>query len=151
MCVCARCACLVPGEARRGHWIPWNWSYRGLQAAMWLLGIKPPEEPVLLTAEPSLQPLVLFFFCCCCFLFVFLCASTSCSPGYLHLHPHGPHLWIIDDFTGGTHSLAARHVLLGGLPTFAAELMTVMPAEKSLSLQTQRRGWLSSLTLKKVI
>lgn len=24
--------CLVPTEVRRGHWIPWNWNYRWLQA-----------------------------------------------------------------------------------------------------------------------
>ena len=28
MYICAPCACLVPEEARRGHQIPWNWSYR---------------------------------------------------------------------------------------------------------------------------
>lgn len=22
------CACLVPSEVRRRHWMPWNWSYR---------------------------------------------------------------------------------------------------------------------------
>jgi hypothetical protein len=24
------CVCLMPMETRRGHWIPWNWSYRWL-------------------------------------------------------------------------------------------------------------------------
>lgn len=37
--VCAPCVCLVP-EARRGHHIPWDWSYRRLWAAMSVLGIK---------------------------------------------------------------------------------------------------------------
>lgn len=45
------------------------------------------------------------------------------------------HLWIIDDVIGRAHTLAARHILLGGLPTSAAELMSIMPTEKSL-----RRG-----------
>jgi hypothetical protein len=26
MYVCTPCVCLVSVEARRGHWIPWNWS-----------------------------------------------------------------------------------------------------------------------------
>ena len=33
--------CLVHGEAWRGHQVPWNWSYRQLWAAMWVLGIEP--------------------------------------------------------------------------------------------------------------
>ena len=48
------------------------------------------------------------------------------------------YLWIIDDIIGRAHTLAASQVLLGGLPTSAAELMSIMPAEKSLSLGTQR-------------
>lgn len=48
---------------------------------------------------------------------------------------HRCHLWIIDDVIGRAHTLAARHILLGGLPTSAAELMSIMPTEKSL-----RRG-----------
>nr|AAD00649.1 unknown [Homo sapiens] len=47
------------------------------------------------------------------------------------------YLWIIDYIIGRAHTLAASHVLLGGLPTSAAELMSIMPAEKSLSLGTQ--------------
>lgn len=35
------CKCAVAMEARRGHWIPWNWSYWWLLAAMWVLGIEP--------------------------------------------------------------------------------------------------------------
>lgn len=27
-------------EASRGHWIPVNWSYKQLEAAMWVLGTK---------------------------------------------------------------------------------------------------------------
>ena len=39
--------------------IPWNWSYRQLRTAMWLLGFEPKpleEQSVLLSSEPSLQP-----------------------------------------------------------------------------------------------
>jgi hypothetical protein len=25
--VCAQCMCLTPAEARRGHPVPWSWSY----------------------------------------------------------------------------------------------------------------------------
>jgi hypothetical protein len=41
MDVCVSHMCLVPAELRRGHWIPWNWSYRQLLAALWVLGAKP--------------------------------------------------------------------------------------------------------------
>ena len=57
--VCVLCVCLLPVKVRKGQWIPWGWIYRWLWAAMWMLGIKPSpleEQPVLLTAEPSLQP-----------------------------------------------------------------------------------------------
>lgn len=30
----------APTEARRGHWVPWRWSYRHLCAATWVLGIE---------------------------------------------------------------------------------------------------------------
>jgi hypothetical protein len=30
----------MPEEARRGHWIPWNWSYRWLLDSAWVLEIK---------------------------------------------------------------------------------------------------------------
>lgn len=33
--------CLVPKEARREHWVPWNLGYRWLWAAEWVLRIKP--------------------------------------------------------------------------------------------------------------
>ena len=35
---CIPYVCLLPAEARRGHQILWNWSYRWLSAAMWVLG-----------------------------------------------------------------------------------------------------------------
>lgn len=64
------------------------------------------------------------------------------------------HLWVIDALTGRTHTLAASHVLLGGLPTSAAELMSIMPTEESLSLGIRRRArvllqrtWSSSVTV----
>lgn len=27
----------APLEVRKGHWIPWDWRYRGLQVTMWVL------------------------------------------------------------------------------------------------------------------
>jgi hypothetical protein len=42
-----------------GHQILWNWSYRQVWAAMWVLELNPgplEEKVVLLTTEPSLQP-----------------------------------------------------------------------------------------------
>jgi hypothetical protein len=37
MCVCAHMHAVLV-EARRECWISWDWSYRGLWAAMWKLG-----------------------------------------------------------------------------------------------------------------
>ena len=42
--VCAPHVCLVPAEVRRGHWIPWIWSYEQLWAATWMLGIRPLQS-----------------------------------------------------------------------------------------------------------
>ena len=38
--VCVPCVYIVPAKARRGHCIPWNWSYRWL-CTQWVLGIQP--------------------------------------------------------------------------------------------------------------
>lgn len=49
----------APKEARRGHWLLWDWSYRCLFGpyGCWELNLGPLEEqPVVLTAEPPLQP-----------------------------------------------------------------------------------------------
>lgn len=32
--------CLMPAEARKGHRIPWDWSYSQLQVAVWMLETK---------------------------------------------------------------------------------------------------------------
>ena len=32
--------CVVSEKARRGCWIPWDWSYRW-QVVIWMLGIRP--------------------------------------------------------------------------------------------------------------
>lgn len=36
------CMCLGPAEVRRGHSVPWNWSFRWLWVTMWV--IKPKSE-----------------------------------------------------------------------------------------------------------
>lgn len=41
--LCTTCL-QVPSEARRGHCIPWNWSYRQLERAMWVVGFKPRDS-----------------------------------------------------------------------------------------------------------
>jgi hypothetical protein len=53
---------------------------------MWLLGIEPLEEqPVLLTAEPSLQLLLLLFLFNVFFFNFYLCVVSDClSVYYLH-------------------------------------------------------------------
>ena len=52
---------LLPVETRRGgHWIPYNWSYRWLLAAMWVLRINPGSpartigafKPWILSPDP---------------------------------------------------------------------------------------------------
>lgn len=78
---------LVLLEARPGHWIPWKWSYRQLRqlwATMWELNPGCLEEKsVLLTAEPTLQPLQLTFpldflwFLLCCFWQIYFCKQRT--------------------------------------------------------------------------
>lgn len=48
-----------------------------------------------------------------------------------------PYLRVIDDLVGRAHTLAAGHVLFGGLPASAAELVSIVPAEESLRLGMQ--------------
>jgi hypothetical protein len=54
----------MPSEARRGHKILGNWSYKGLWAAMWVQELNPAlqveEESVCLATGPTLY--ILFFF-----------------------------------------------------------------------------------------
>lgn len=63
MYISVSCVCLVPVEARRECQILWNCSYGQWLAAMWVLRTKfvnlgpGGEQPLLLTAEPSLQPI----------------------------------------------------------------------------------------------
>jgi hypothetical protein len=38
------CVCLMPREIRGGHQMPWNWSYRWLWAATWVLGTEPKSS-----------------------------------------------------------------------------------------------------------
>ena len=38
------CVCLVLTEARKGYQISWNWSYRQVWAAIWVLGIEPKSS-----------------------------------------------------------------------------------------------------------
>jgi hypothetical protein len=61
--VCILCWCLVPSEARRGHWIPWIWSY-SFELPRWCWELNPgplEEQPLLFLIAPSLKPIWLFF------------------------------------------------------------------------------------------
>lgn len=62
MCVCALHVCMVPTEARRGHWIPWDWRYRQLKSTMWVLRTEPESSAKagLLTTEHLSSPLYSF-------------------------------------------------------------------------------------------
>lgn len=71
----AKCgACSSSAAASEGHGklscshdprastrVPWNWNYRSLCAAVWVLGIEPEPcvEASVLPTEPALQPLIL--------------------------------------------------------------------------------------------
>lgn len=60
-CLSMHYICAVPIESRRGHQIPWEWSYRWLLATMWMLRTEPMSpgkavSTVLLSTEPSLYP-----------------------------------------------------------------------------------------------
>jgi hypothetical protein len=48
----------APEEARRECWILWNWNYKQLLAAMWMLGTEPmsPAKDKYLPDKPSFQP-----------------------------------------------------------------------------------------------
>lgn len=50
------CHKLVPSKARKGCWVPWNWSDGCLCTTVWVLrtGLGSPERAAL-TPEPSLQ------------------------------------------------------------------------------------------------
>lgn len=43
-CMSVYHVCTVPKETRRGHQIPWDWSYRRLLAIMWVRGIRPESS-----------------------------------------------------------------------------------------------------------
>lgn len=54
--VCVLCLCLVHMEARRGHQIFENWSYRcGPSCECWELNSPLEQQQVLLTLDPSLH------------------------------------------------------------------------------------------------
>lgn len=63
---CEACDCMVPVEAKRGHWILWNWSYYSCEprcgCLLLNLGLL-EDEQVLLTAEPSFSNLCVQNFC----------------------------------------------------------------------------------------
>jgi hypothetical protein len=49
------CVCLVPKMARRGHWVPCNWSYRLVRILWVTLGLWKSRQ---YTSAPILQSLV---------------------------------------------------------------------------------------------
>lgn len=65
MYICATLVCLVSTEARKGHWIPWNCSYRWLCVAMLVQEIESCSSKMqqcALTAGRSIQPQRTFIF-----------------------------------------------------------------------------------------
>jgi hypothetical protein len=48
-----------PEEARKGHQMPWNWSYRmSSQCGYWKMSLGPGRSHEHVKHEPSLKPLV---------------------------------------------------------------------------------------------
>lgn len=43
-CVCILPVCFLSMEARRRLWVPWDWSYRWLQAILWVLKTEPSSS-----------------------------------------------------------------------------------------------------------
>jgi hypothetical protein len=74
----------VPSESRKECWVPQSWSYRMLQAIMYVLVIESnclEEQPVLLTAKATLQPHLFcnikhHFICYKTYLFAYYCGQT---------------------------------------------------------------------------
>lgn len=66
--------CVVHKETRNRYWVRWNWSYRWLWPAMWMLGLNEPRpsgRPVsALNLEPSLQPTYAYVVSCSSFLWM---------------------------------------------------------------------------------
>lgn len=59
MYVCVWCACLENRLAKKGWWIPWNWSYRYYWAIVWVQRIALMSfvrVANVLNIEPSLYP-----------------------------------------------------------------------------------------------
>jgi hypothetical protein len=81
MYICASCVCLVPRKIRRGCWIHWEWSYRCLGAAMWVLGTEPRSSEAAASAfnhwpicAVALIPEIYVW----CFLDVYICFVLLC-------------------------------------------------------------------------
>ena len=77
MYTCPSCLCLVPTEALRGHWIPWNWSYRCCEPpyGFWELNPSPLQEQLVLLTPGTLSfvevlLLLVFFLFVCLFVLV---------------------------------------------------------------------------------
>lgn len=58
--VCVTSACLKVVAARRGQWFPWNWNYRPLCVAMWVLGTKPTSSVTTASIYNQLFSLIYF-------------------------------------------------------------------------------------------
>lgn len=57
-------ACLVPWEAREGHWVPWDWSYRCCEplCGFWKSNSNSPKEhQVLLSLRHLSNPILVLF------------------------------------------------------------------------------------------
>lgn len=65
MYVCVLCACLVPKEGRRGHGIPWNWTFMQLWGTTWFWESNPSpleEHRELLSLKHLSRPVFIFWF-----------------------------------------------------------------------------------------
>jgi hypothetical protein len=62
MHICAPHICSVC-RVQRGHWIPWNWNYKGLWATPWVLGLKPRSSGRAVSALncSAISPVLIIF------------------------------------------------------------------------------------------
>lgn len=83
------CACLVIEEARKGHPIPWNWSYTQLWVTTWVLGNEPRSSASVLNCWDIPSGPILNVISC--FLFVsFWDGVLLCIPGWPRPSPCNP-------------------------------------------------------------
>jgi hypothetical protein len=80
MCMSVLPACMSVYHVHEDCQIPWDWSYRRLWAAVWVLGMNPgplEKQPVLLITEPTFYTTPVLF-CFVLFYSVYAFYQVNC-------------------------------------------------------------------------